>query len=58
MTVPTHRKSPKVIKFIGRSKILTIGLTKTDPIIRAKPEKNNVVDPCSNTIPEIALETR
>lgn len=55
---PTHLKRPKVIKFIGRSKMLIIGLSTKEVRVRTIPARRREYVPSAKTIPETASETR
>jgi len=54
---PTHLKRPKVIRFIGRSKILIIGRIIKVVRVRTIPAMSIEYVPSAKTIPDTANET-
>jgi len=58
MALDNHLNKPKVIKFIGKSKIFMRGLIKMVVRERASPQRSKVTIPCSKIIPLAIFETK
>jgi hypothetical protein len=55
---PTHLKSPKVIRFMGKRRILIIGLIIKVVTVKTRPARRSEYVPSANTIPEIIKDTK
>lgn len=54
---PTHRKRPKVIRLIGRRRMLITGLIISVVNVKTNPASKSEYVPSANIIPETAIET-